>query len=99
VRALDEFMYEGSLSLSQARAMIADPDQLAPQAGRLLNVGEINMKTAPFDSTHPTYSTNIAGHHLGRLAGDFNFFEAKPSQEIESQAKIILSKWSRVDMT
>lgn len=78
MNALDEFRDEGSLSLSQVRAMIVDPQQTTPSAGQILNVGEFNLGSLPTKGNHPTYNMDLRGQHLGRVNSGFNIVEANP---------------------
>ena len=84
-KALDEFRDSGSLNLSQARAIITDPEQIYPQLGRLMNVGELDMGRAPTRGSHPSYSHDVPGEYIGRLGGDFNIMEAKPRNRVTGE--------------
>jgi len=76
--ALDRYRDAGSLSISQARNIIADPNQYTPTAGTLLNVGEFFRNSRLSPSTHPTYSQDISGRGLGRFNAPFTLAEANP---------------------
>ena len=76
--ALDRYRDKGSLSISQARNIIADPNQYTPTAGTLLNVGEFFRNSRLSPSTHPTYSQDISGRGLGRFNAPFTLAEANP---------------------
>lgn len=76
--ALDEFRDQGSLSLSQVRAMIVDPKQTQPMPGQIINVGEFDMSKLPTRGKHPTYNMDLPGQHLGRVNPGFNIVQANP---------------------
>ena len=71
-KALDEFRGEGSLNLSQARAMVVDPNQINPRVGNLQNVGVFDMNSDPISGLHSTYNTDIMGSHMGRFGQGVN---------------------------
>ena len=84
--ALDEFRDYGSLNLSQVRAIITDPDQLAPRPGSLINAGVIDTKQSRSPSNHPTYNTNLPGSYLGTFDAPNSVFDLNPIKRSTNEA-------------
>jgi len=76
--ALDEFRDAGSLNLSQARAIITDPDQFNPNVGDIGSVYELDLGQSRRPAFHKTYSTDVHGRILGGLNSGFNIMELNP---------------------
>jgi len=70
---------KGSLSLTEARLVVSDPNQLdAPVAG-LQNIGVVNPAPQIIErSGHPTYAAGLPGAGLGVLKEQVGAFELLP---------------------
>ena len=59
----------GGLTVSEARAIVADPSQYNIPDGEILNVGRVHAGSPVVtESGHPTYSHGLPGEGIGKLA-------------------------------
>jgi len=83
-KALDEFRDAGSLSRSQARAIVTDPTQFDPVFGDIDMIYELDPQAVAdkrfLDSDHPSYESALMGRPLGALRDTekVNIFEFNP---------------------
>tara|TARA_R110000737_G_scaffold55739_3_gene79385 strand:+ start:123 stop:1898 length:1776 start_codon:yes stop_codon:yes gene_type:complete len=92
-KALDEFSNTskspyrgaGSLSRSQARTILTDPDQFAPAFGDIDAIYELDPKSYSNRkslikgfSSHPSYPSALAGKPIGALRSSANIMEFDP---------------------
>lgn len=83
-KALDEFRDAGSLSRSQARAIVTDPTQFEPVFGDIDMIYELDPRAVAerrfLDSDHPSYESALLGRPLGALRDTekVNIFEFNP---------------------
>ena len=83
-KALDEFRDAGSLSRSQARAIVTDPTQFEPVFGDIDMIYELDPQAVAdrrfLDSDHPSYESALLGRPLGALRDTekVNIFEFNP---------------------
>lgn len=83
-KALDEFRDAGSLSRSQARAIVTDPTQFEPVFGDIDMIYELDPQAVAdrrfLDSDHPSYESALLGKPLGALRDTekVNIFEFNP---------------------
>jgi hypothetical protein len=83
-KALDEFRDAGSLSRSQARAIVTDPTQFEPVFGDIDMIYELDPQAVAdrrfLDSNHPSYESALLGRPLGALRDTekVNIFEFNP---------------------
>jgi hypothetical protein len=83
-KALDEFRDAGSLSRSQARAIVTDPTQFQPVFGDIDMIYELDPRAVAerrfLDSDHPSYESALMGRPLGALRDTekVNIFEFNP---------------------
>ena len=83
-KALDEFRDAGSLSRSQARAIVTDPTQFEPVFGDIDMIYELDPQAVAdrrfLDSDHPSYESALMGRPLGALRDTekVNIFEFNP---------------------
>ena len=83
-KALDEFRDAGSLSRSQARAIVTDPTQFEPVFGDIDMIYELDPQAVAdrrfLDSDHPSYEAALMGRPLGALRDTekVNIFEFNP---------------------
>lgn len=83
-KALDEFRDAGSLSRSQARAIVTDPTQFDPVFGDIDMIYELDPQAVAdrrfLDSDHPSYESALLGRPLGALRDTekVNIFEFNP---------------------
>jgi len=74
-KAIDDFREDTGITLSEARAALVDPNQMAPRVGNLSTAGVIDLARGSTPGMHPSYNTDLYGQFLGTFDGTPNLID------------------------